>query len=137
MQFTFDIADGAIFDRSFDFIDALPPGYWILGDSAFAIRPGRVERRRKKNELLPSDPVRERFQLDLEAFSGKVRLSGEWGIKDIKRSWLVMYCALPSDDSSFRICVWQSVMFLHNLRTRIMRVGQIGSVWALDTHSSQ
>lgn len=64
--------DGAIFDGASKFIEDLPHGCWILGDSAFAIRPGRVERRRKKNENLPSDPDRARFQLQLDRFCSKV-----------------------------------------------------------------
>lgn len=64
--------DGLIFDRASEFIKNLPEGRWILGDSAFAIHPGRVERRRKKNENLPSDPNRAHFQLHLDRFCSKV-----------------------------------------------------------------
>lgn len=106
-----------------------------MGDSAFAIRPGRVERKRKKNEVLPADARRARFQSDLEKFCSKVRLSSEWGIKDLKRSWLVLYCSLPSDDDDFRQTVWETVIRLHNVRQKWMRIGQMCKVWIEDTSS--
>jgi len=129
------LGDGAIFDRSIEFVEALPPGYWILGDSAFSIRPGQLVQKRKKNELLPTDENRACFQIELERFCGKICLASEWGVKDLKRSWLVLFSELPSDDDVFCLSTWRSVIFLHNLQTCMMRVGQMGSVWHMDTQS--
>lgn len=98
-------ADGFIFDRSSDLVDSLPAGTWILGDSAFPIIPGKVERHRKRNELLSNNPERARFQMALDAHCQKARISSEWGVKDLKRSWLVLYTRLPSDDPNFRMLV--------------------------------
>lgn len=131
-MFSVFLGDGLIFDRSADFVNSLPEGCWVLGDSAFTVRPGRVERRRKKNELLPDDPARAAFILNLEKFGSKTRISSEWGVKDIKRSWLVLFCRLPSDDDDFRVMVWEIVIRLHNSRQRMMRVGQMCSVWIVD-----
>jgi hypothetical protein len=75
--------DALLFDRTRDFIATLPTGCWILGDSAFPRIPGRVERCRKRGEHLPDDPIRMSFQLNLESFCTRYRMSSEWGIKDV------------------------------------------------------
>jgi len=41
---------------------------------------------------------------------------------------------LPSDDQFLRLNYWLAVLQLHNLRQRMMRVGQIGSVFAIDSN---
>ena len=68
------------------FIENLPDGCWILGDSAFA-KSAKVRRVRKANENLPSDEFEAHRQLELERVCGVRRLSSEWGIKDVKNSW--------------------------------------------------
>jgi hypothetical protein len=43
-------ADGGIFDKSAEMVQDLPPGCWILGDSAFAVRAGRASLSQKRRE---------------------------------------------------------------------------------------
>jgi hypothetical protein len=92
--------DGLLFDQASNFLAHLPAGCWILGDSAFPRIEGKVYRCRKDNELLPSDPEKAQKQLAVEALSGKLRLSSEWGIKDLKRVWRIFDNPLPSDSLS-------------------------------------
>ena len=116
----------------FPYIQSLPSGIWILGDTAFPCLPGRVERVRKINEGLPANPQRAQFQLLLEQFCGKIRLGAEWGIKDLKGSWLIFKSPLPSDCMYKRKLIWVTVLHLHNFRQRVMKIGQIGNVFELD-----
>jgi hypothetical protein len=69
-------ADGKIMDHAQYFIDSLPDGCWILGDSAFA-KTSKVRRTRKVNENLPLDPFEAHCQLELERVCGIRRLSSE------------------------------------------------------------
>lgn len=93
--------DGRIFERAYDFLYSLPQGCWVLGDSAFPKIPEKLERVRKAGEYLPHGG-RGTFQLLLEQFCSKVRISAEWGIKDLKKSWRILSLPLPSDNSSKR-----------------------------------
>jgi hypothetical protein len=124
--------DGQIFDRAASFLAGLPTGLWILGDSAFPRIQGRVCRSRKKNEHLPEDPDYARWQLALEAFCGKMRISSEWGIKELKNVWRRFRLPLPSDDKVFRIATWKLMMQLHNYRGRTMHIGQMRTVFLND-----
>jgi hypothetical protein len=56
---------------------SLPNGLWILGDSAFARIPRKVERCKKKGEYLSQDNEKAEFQLLLEEFCGKIRIRAE------------------------------------------------------------
>ena len=47
-----------------------------------------------------------------------------------------MYRHLPSDCDSFRVNVWLTVMMLHNLRNRKMRVNQMCNVWKNDSNAN-
>jgi hypothetical protein len=124
--------DGLIFDRSAQFLIALPAGLWILGDSAFPRVEGRVARARKRNENLPEDPAYAQWQLNLEAFCGKVRMSSEWGIKGLKNVWRRFKMPLPSDDDTMRRETWKLILHLHNYRGRKMGVGQMRTVFEQD-----
>lgn len=124
--------DGLVFDRLFKFLRLLGNGLWILGDVGFARIPGRVERVRKEGEYLPHDKNASDWQLDLERFCGQIRVRAEWGLKDFKRSWLILSKPLPSDDHNLRKLIWTTSMRLHNFRQRSMRVGQIGNVFTND-----
>jgi hypothetical protein len=44
--------DKRIFDYAYDFLQSLPKGCWVLGDSAFPRIPGKLERVRKAKEYL-------------------------------------------------------------------------------------
>jgi len=122
-------ADGLLFDRSSEFVRNLPEGCWILGDTAFAV----WERVRKKNEHLPDDPDWAHWQLRLERFCRKSRISSEWGIKDLKNTWRIWKTRpLPSDDHDMRKWIWKSTMRLNNLRKRKMFVGQMSTVFVND-----
>ena len=125
--------DGYLFDRSSDFIGGLPPGCWILGDTAFPRIPGKLERCRKQGENLPHDENRASFQLALEAWCRKSRLSSEWGIKDIRNVWQVLKKELVSDDTFMRVGVWEAGLKLNNFRKRTMGVGQMGTVFQNDS----
>lgn len=92
-----------------------------------------MHRCRKKGENLPSDPEKAKWQLDLEQFCGKVRISSEWGIKDLKNSWrLFKSQPLPSDDPVKRKAIWKLVMHLNNFRARRMKIGQMATVFLKD-----
>jgi hypothetical protein len=108
-----------------------------LGDTAFPRIRGKVCCVRKQGEHLPADLNDAKWQLELESFCETVRLSSEWGIKDLKRSWLLFSeHRLPSDDVEMRRMIWYDILYLHNIRQRMMRVGQIGSVFQLQQFPS-
>jgi hypothetical protein len=58
--------DGRIFHAAHSFINSLPKELWILGDSAFPLIPGRVERSRKEGEDVFNNLQHEDFQQKLE-----------------------------------------------------------------------
>jgi hypothetical protein len=101
---------------------------WVLRDSAFLRILRKIERVRKKSEYLPQNSARTTWQLELERFSSIVKLFFEWRIKDLKRSWLYFEKRLSTNDT-LRRQIWGSILFLHNLRQRKMRIGQIESVF--------
>jgi DDE superfamily endonuclease len=129
--------DGQIFDRSAEFVKSLPEGCWLLGDSAFPRIKGRVARGRKKNELLSDVKADAVWQLELEAFCSKMRMSSEWGIKDLKNTWRRFKYPLPSDDHTFRRGFWKLNMRLHNYRARKMSTGQMLTVFVQDQFYSE
>ena len=94
--------DGLLLDRAHGFVTSLPPGCWILGDTAFPRIPERLERVRKAGENLPSDRRRAEWQLSFEDYCSGIRIASEWGIKDLKRSWLILSRPLPSDNARRR-----------------------------------
>ena len=119
-------------------MNGLCPGLWILGDSAFAVREGKVHRIRKRGELLPSDPVRARWQLDLEMYCSKMRIASEWGVKDLKNTWRIfLNMRLASDDGEKRKKLWLCILFLHNFRIRTMNIGQMHTVFIRDVEYNQ
>jgi hypothetical protein len=124
--------DGLIFDNSASYLQDLPEGLWILGDSAFPRIPGKVERSRKKNECLPTDDARMKWQLDLESWCGKTRISSEWGVKDVKNVWRRFKVPLPSDDHSMRRLTWKVTLHMNNFRNRRMQLGQMRTVFYND-----
>ena len=126
--------DAYMFDRcQIEFVSRLPQGIWMLGDTAFPIIPGKVERARKAGESLPANHQRREFQLNLEQFSSRMRLSAEWGVKDLKRTWAFFQKKLTTDDVKFNLMMWESSIRLFNVRARCMNVGQIHSVFVRDT----
>jgi hypothetical protein len=128
--------DGLIFDRSASFLQALPAGLWVLGDSAFPRIAGKVARSRKRNEHLPEDIASAQWQLQLEAHCGKMRISSEWGIKGMKNVWRRLKVPFPSDDGLMRRATWKLSMQLHNYRGRSMGMGQMLSVFLQDNFIS-
>jgi hypothetical protein len=111
----------------------------VLGDSAFPRIPGKLERVRKKGEHHFPSFSSISFQESLEKFCGKFRLSSEWGIGELKKTWKVLshVMRLPSDDKDMRVIMWECAMRLHNLRVRVMQRGEIRNVFILDEEEEE
>lgn len=58
-----------------------------------------------------------------------LRVSSEWGIGAISGVFRILEKKLPSDNLLFANHVWTICLRLFNLRVRVMKVGQVYSVY--------
>ena len=115
--------------------DMTPPGYAILGDSAFIkdtrVTNGKIIRSRKANETQDIPESAELCAVDmiLQRIMPGERQSAEWGIRALKGPFARLKLPLPADASKrsrlVRICC-----HLLNLRTRVVGLNQIRSTYA-------
>jgi hypothetical protein len=90
--------DKCIFHTTHFFVNSLPKRLWILGDNVFPLIPGRVERLKKKKKGIFNNLQCEDFQQQLKSFSRHIRISSEWGVKDLKHSWFIISKKMPSNN---------------------------------------
>ena len=112
-----------------------PPGYAILGDSAFIndarITKGKIIRSPKANETQNIPESTELYAVDLilQRVMPSERQSAEWGIRALKGPFGRLKVALPADAEKrariIRICC-----HLLNFRTRFVGLNQIRSTYA-------
>ena len=126
-------ASGLYWPMLFD--EMTPPGYAILGDSAFVndtrITNGKIIRSRKANEAqdIPESAELCAVDLLLQRIMPSETQSAEWGIRALKGPFARLKVPLPADAAKrsrlIRICC-----HLLNLRTRFVGLNQIRSTYA-------
>jgi len=109
-----------------------PPGFAILGDSAFvnntSTTKGKVLRARKSNEASSIMESAELYAIDiiLQRVMPSERQSAEWGVRAIKAPFGRLKTPLPAD-SSKRLRLLRICCHLFNFRTRTIGLNQIRS----------
>jgi uncharacterized protein (UPF0212 family) len=96
----------------------------VAGDSAFPYKvASRIVRPLAESEMstLSVDQAMETRRC-ARLFSG-VRIASEWGVKGLVRVFRALL-QLPADDHAFRCAVLHIAVRLHNVRVRMMHVGQ-------------
>lgn len=101
---------------------------FLLGDIAFPatrnlVRPLSIL---EKQRLPPEQ--RDRFEL-MNTIVSRTRVAAEWGLSSLKLTFRILKAPLPTNPQQ-RLLILKSVCFLHNIRTRILHLGQIGSVFS-------
>ena len=129
-------ASGLYFTRLSDRIT--PPGFCILGDSAFPrstdVNNGKILRARKVNEMgsasgVPESAFLAAVDLLLDRAMPSERQSAEWGVRAVKGPFKRITVPLPSSAyTRFRII--STVAHLYNFRTRMVGLNQIQTVYA-------
>ena len=101
----------------------------MLGDSAF--REKSSENSRKTNDaqqMVCNLPTRPRGPLT------RARMSAEWGVCSLKNVWRIFNRKFPSDDDHLNQMIGLATMKLHNYRVRLMRVGQMSTIFMPNDH---
>ncbi|PXF42602.1 hypothetical protein BWQ96_00638 [Gracilariopsis chorda] len=107
-----------------------PPGYAILGDSAFTTHPNvtnaKILRCRKINEAGQASKSLEMAAVDcvLQSLYPAYRQSGEWGVNALKAPFRRLTTVLPAD-SYKRYRIIALCCYLMNYRTRTIGHNQI------------
>lgn len=124
---------GLIFPKLGD--DMTPPGFAILGDSAFVcdlrVAHGKVVRARKANEVrdIPTSAALAAVDIIMQRVLPSERQSAEWGIRCLKGPFGRMRLPL-SPDSVKRGRLIRTCVHLLNFRTRIIGLNQVWTVYA-------
>jgi hypothetical protein len=110
-----------------------PEPYYIVSDTAFPSNNALAKKIKKplKQDFVqwPEDP-RERaklFRFNQQLVSS--RQAAEWGMRSLQGSFGRLRIPLPSDDLHFRQLLLLVVCRLHQLRTRVVGVNQIKTVY--------
>ena len=56
------------------------------------------------------------------------------GVGSLKKVWRIFNKKLPSDNDVLNQRIWMATMMLHNFRVRVMRIGQMSTVFMPDDH---
>ena len=116
----------------------VPPGYAVLGDSAFPRTAkntnGKLVRARKDDELgLDGDIPKSAYLYAVDTILQRVlpseRQSAEWGVAALKEPFKRLSVRLPAD-SYRRYRIITCCAHLMNLRTRLVGLSQIKTVYA-------
>ena len=112
-----------------------PPGFAILGDSAFVndtrVNKGKVIRARKSNEIwdIPQSAVLAAVDTILQKVMPSERQSAEWGVRAVKGPFSRLKNPLPAD-SRRRLRMLTIFCHLFNCRTRLVGHNQIRTTYA-------
>lgn len=132
------MTSGLIFPNLGD--EMTPPGFAILGDSAFVTRTtgGKVVRARKNNETgeIPTDAVLAAVDIIMQRVMPSERQSAEWGIRAMKAPFGILRLPLsPSSRKRYKLlCTCTRLL---NVRTRVVGLNQIKTVYANDGDDTQ
>lgn len=131
-------ASGVLYPKLED--EMTPPGFSIFGDSAFVTRTmeGKLVRSRKTNETsdIPKDAVLAAVDIIMQRVMPSERQSAEWGIRSLKGPFGILRLPLPSF-SRKRYKLLCTCARLLNLRTRLVGLNQIRTVYANGTTDTQ
>ena len=111
-----------------------PPGYSILGDSAFvnntSTTNGKVLHGRKSNETrdIPHSAYLSAVDIILQRVMPSERQSAEWGVRAIKAPFQRLKTPLPAD-SKKRLRLLRICCHLFNFRTRFLGLNQIRTTY--------
>ena len=112
-----------------------PPGFAILGDSAFvnntSTTNGKVLRGRKTNEVndIPESAALAAVDLIMQRIMPSERQSAEWGVRALKGPFQRLKTPLPAD-SLKRLRLLRICCHLYNFRVRYVGLNQIRSTYS-------
>ena len=119
-------------------IEETPPGFAILGDSAFPRTDprlkGKIVRARKTNEIGPRSDAPHSYWLSavdtiLERSMPSERQSAEWGVRGLKRPFKRL--TIPLTGNAYkRKRIISLCAHLHNFRTRFLGRSQIRTAYS-------
>ena len=110
-----------------------PDGYRVVADAAFPTGHDRISGKilvpLKAHTDLPLDPTQRKrvFQLSRSVLS--YRQTAEWGMQELQGSFGRLQIPLEIEDMERRADIIESCFRLHNLRTRLVGINQIKSVY--------
>lgn len=105
-----------------------PPGYRLVGDSAFTKPGGKILVPLKKGQRLSDNAEVRGMQLQLSSACIRVRQSAEWGMGMVQRVYKRLNSILPADTSYNRQLI-AVCLHLLNFRTRVVGLNQIQTVY--------
>ncbi len=126
-------ASGLIFPKLSD--ECTPPGYAVLGDSAFAastkVTNGKIVRGRKTNENngIPESVTMAIIDELLQKIMPSERQSAEWGVRALKGPFARLKTVLTGDAYK-RMRLILICVHLFNFRTRVVGLNQIRTTYA-------
>jgi DDE superfamily endonuclease len=113
--------------------DKTPDGFYLIADSAFPRGnhqiAGRIRAPIRAGDPLPSD---ENKRVNILAFDRQVlsyRQTAEWGNHTLQSAFARLRIPLPVQDHKFRANILEVCARLHNLRTRLIGLNQIRTVY--------
>ncbi|TDL21495.1 hypothetical protein BD410DRAFT_749630 [Rickenella mellea] len=110
-----------------------PDDYFLVADTAFPRGTdrihGKIKAPMKAGQLLPADAAERdaRMRYDRQLLS--YRQTAEWGMRAIQGSFGRLRVPLPIEDAAARGDLLEICMRLHNVRTRLVGINQIRSVY--------
>ena len=111
-----------------------PPGYAILGDSAFvnntSVTNGKVLRGRKTNKTwdIPESAALAAVDIILQTVMPSERQSAEWGVRALKAPFQLLKTPLPADATK-RLRLLRICCHLFNFRIRFVGLNQIRTTY--------
>ena len=110
-----------------------PDGYRIVADSAFPTGHDRIDGRilvpLKAGTKLPEDDDQREYILQLSRSVLSYRQTAEWGMRELQGSFGRLRIPLEAGNMERRADLIESCFRLHNLRTRLVGINQIRSVY--------
>jgi hypothetical protein len=99
----------------------------IAGDTAFGTSP-RMIRPLSEDEYV-GDTNEISSYTTASMILSSFRIASEWGIGSIQKTFQILKKSLPIDDLEFGWIVWEVCLRLSNARNRLLRIGQVGTVF--------
>ena len=123
--------DSAIAQKLYGLLSTHTSPYCIVADSAFprnGVMAGKIMTPFKDGELSTDLDILA-VQLVQHRYVLSIRQSAEWAMRALRSSFAILRLPLPADDT-FRAQIISVCLHLHNLRTRLIGINQIKTVFS-------
>ncbi|CAE6449966.1 unnamed protein product [Rhizoctonia solani] len=113
--------------------DKTPAGFFLIADTAFprtsADMTGKIKTPLKERAALGEDPVRAAEQLAYSNAITSARQPAEWGMRALQGAYGRLRMPLDINNPVGRRVLLDTCFRLHNLRTRLIGINQIQTVY--------